>query len=124
MKALALFAAVAAIAVTPSLVLAQTVSQPQLPPSAQERHPIPEQPNTAPFSPAHQQAQLSNLPGQCATATARASDNVGLRIQQPQPGAETRSSQAADLQAAAAFAAAGDDDGCWHWYDRAMQVVR
>ncbi len=117
MKSIAVLVAAAAFAAVPALAQ-------QLPPSAQERHPIPEQPNTAPMSPAHQQAHQANALGQCGAIVAQARDNIGLRIQQPIPGAETRLSTNAALDAAAGFAAAGDDEGCWHWYDRAQQVLR
>ncbi len=95
-----------------------------IPAFAQSSYAPANKPVAAPISAAHQQAQLANDPARCGLEVSRASDNIGLRIQQPIPGAETRLSAIADLQAAADAAAAGDDAACWHWYDRAQQVVR
>jgi len=118
MKLIAVVFTAAAIAASTS-AFAQ-----QLPSSAQERHPIAERNVPAPLSPAHQQAMVSGIPNQCGGTVEKFRDNVGLRIQQPEPGASTRLAQNADLQAAADFSRAGDEEGCWYWYDRAMQVVR
>jgi len=117
----------AALIALPTVVLAQGAPTP-LPPSAQEQHPIPvvklANPTAAPFSPAHQQALLGAVPGQCGKIAAQALDNVGLRIQQNLPGTEPRISVISNLQAAIAAQEEGSEDSCWHWYDRAQQVVR
>jgi len=124
MRSFSFLLAAAALIAAPSLVLAQT----QLPPSAQEQHPIPEvrraNPTVPPFSPAHQQALLGAVPGQCGKIAAQALDNVGLRIQQNLPGTEPRMSVISNLQAAIAAQEEGSEDSCWHWYDRAQQVLR
>lgn len=76
-----------------------------------------------PASVAHQQAQLEKLPDACGPVAARAADNISLRIQGPD-AMNTRTNVNVMLQAALNAAAAGDDEGCWHWYDRSQQVVR
>ena len=76
-----------------------------------------------PMSAQHQQAQLANEPGRCGGDVARAQDNIALRMQQYN-GLETRASVNGALQTAATFAANGNDEDCWHWFDRAQSVVR
>ena len=49
---------------------------------------------------------------------------VGLRLHQPATGAEERSNVNTVLQKAAMADAAGDEETCWLWYDRANQVIR
>ena len=76
-----------------------------------------------PPSAAHLQAQLNKLPDACGPAAAKAADNVGLRIQ-GMDGISTRTAVNQLLDAAKAYAAAGDEEACWHWYDRSQNIVR
>lgn len=79
---------------------------------------------SAPMSAQHAQGLANNQPGQCAKEVSKMQDQVGLRIQQWATGAEARNSVNSELQAAAGAAAAGNEEGCWRWYDRAQQTVR
>jgi len=76
-----------------------------------------------PASAAHLQAQLNKLPDACGPAVAKAADNIGLRVQ-GMDGISTRTAVNQMLSAAQQYAAAGDEEACWHWYDRSQQVVR
>jgi len=76
-----------------------------------------------PPSAAHLQAQLNKLPDACGPAAAKAADNVGLRIQ-GMDGMSGRTAVNQLLDAAKAYAAAGDEEACWHWYDRSQNIVR
>jgi hypothetical protein len=79
-------------------------------------------PPPVPMSAPHAQARAIEL-DRCAKEVAKARDNVGLRIQQWN-GAESRALMNAELDTAANAAAAGDEQACWHWYDRAQQTMR
>jgi hypothetical protein len=88
-----------------------------------QENPYTKAPAATPQSLAHQQAQLDHDPAACGHAVDRALDNVGLRVL-GMDGMNTRMNANALLGAARNAAAAGDDAACWHWYDRAQQVVR
>ena len=72
-----------------------------------------------PMSPAHKLAALSNEPGVCGLLVDKAADNVSLRIQ-GMDGMSSRLHTNALLEAARNAADAGDEEACWHWYDRAQ----
>jgi len=91
---------------------------------AQSPYPPANQSVYTPMSAAHAQAQANNEPGRCGKEVSRLQDQVGLRVQQFATGAETRGSVISELETAANAAKAGDEQTCWHWYDRAQQTVR
>lgn len=91
---------------------------------AQSPYPPANKPVYTPMSDAHTQAQAAKDPGRCAKEVSKMKDQVGLRIQQYGSGAETRGSVLSELDTASNAANAGDEETCWHWYDRAQQTVR
>jgi hypothetical protein len=91
---------------------------------AQSPYPAANQSVYTPMSAAHAQAQANKAPGQCAKEVSKMQDQIGLRLQQFATGAETRGSVMSELDTASNAAKAGDEDTCWHWYDRAQQTVR
>ena len=72
-----------------------------------------------PMSAAHKLAAVDNVPGTCALLVERTLNNISLRIQGPD-GMNGRMHTTALLQGARNAADAGDDEACWHWYDRAQ----
>lgn len=82
-----------------------------------QQNPYTKAPPPSPMSGAHQQAQLNHDPDACSKAVEKTLDNVELRIQGKE-GMDTRTTKNALLQAARNAAAAGDDEGCWHWFDK------
>src|SRR5438132_895893 len=90
---------------------------------AQTKYPEANAPAYTPPSAAHLQAQASGQPDRCGEVTATARDSISLRIQQYN-GQQNRDTVNALLATAAGYAAAGNYEQCWHWYDRAQNVVR
>ena len=72
-----------------------------------------------PLSAAHKLAAVENAPGTCAVLVEKQLNNISLRIQGPD-GMNGRMHTTALLQGARNAADAGDDEACWHWYDRAQ----
>ena len=92
-------------------------------PAFAQENPYTKAPAPTPLSLAHQEAQLDHDPAACGRAVDHALDNMGLRIL-GMDGMNTRMAANTLLGAARNAAAAGDEEACWHWYDRAQQVVR
>lgn len=90
---------------------------------AQARYPEANAPVYVPPSADHLQAQATGQTGICGPDALKALDSPGLRIQQYN-GTENRMSVISALQTAANYAKAGNEQECWHWYDRAQAVVR
>src|SRR6185369_11362778 len=90
---------------------------------AQAKYPQANAPVATPPSAAHQLALGSGQPDRCGDVTATARDNPSLRIQQFN-GQQNRDTVNAMLSTAASFAAVGNYEQCWHWFDRAQAVVR
>ena len=88
-----------------------------------QQNPYTKAPPAMPMSRPHQQALLSNDPDACSKAVEKSMDDVSMRIQGKE-GMETRTTKNALLQAARNAAAAGDNEGCWHWYDKVSNFVR
>jgi len=72
-----------------------------------------------PLSAAHKLAALANEPGTCAVLVEQALNNISLRIQGPD-GMNGRMHTTALLLGARNAADVGDEEACWHWYDRAQ----
>ena len=77
----------------------------------------------APMSQAHQAAHQSNDPAACFKAVAKAREDVWMRIQHTL-GMENRGTIDANLDAAEDALARGDNEDCWHFYDRSQAIVR
>jgi hypothetical protein len=78
-------------------------------------------PPPAPVSAAHQQALLNGIPDPdaCIKAVDKAAGTIGFRIQGGD-GMNGRMYLLGMYEAARSSARAGDNDACWHFYDRAM----
>jgi hypothetical protein len=88
---------------------------------AQTTYPQANAPVYTPPSIAHQQAQAAGVPDQCGAVTAKAQNSVSLRLQQYN-GQPNRGNVNAFLDTARDYAALGNEEQCWHWFDRAQQV--
>ncbi|HEX9463823.1 MAG TPA: hypothetical protein VGB82_14585 [Alphaproteobacteria bacterium] len=83
-----------------------------------QENPYTKAPPPTPMSSLHQQAQLNHDPDACVRAVDKMQDNVGLRIH-GDDGKNTRMYVNTLLDTARNAARAGDDEACWHWYDKA-----
>ena len=88
-----------------------------------QQNPYTKAPSGSPMSATHQQALLGNDPAACSKAVDKGLDDISLRIQ-GREGMDSRTTKTAMLQAARNAAAAGDNEGCWHWYDKVSNFVR
>jgi len=88
-----------------------------------QENPYTKAPPPVPQSLAHQQAQLDHDPDACGRTVDKALDNPGLRVL-GMDGMTTRMGVNAMLGAAHNAAAAGNDEACWHWYDRSQLYGR
>ena len=88
-----------------------------------QQNPYTKAPPASPMSGAHQQALLGQDPAACSKAVERSMDDISLRIQ-GREGMDSRTTKTAMLQAARNAAAAGDNEGCWHWYDKVSNFAK
>jgi hypothetical protein len=84
-----------------------------------QENPYTKAPPPVPMSATHVLAQSANDPDACIKAVEKSADNVGLRIHGKE-GENGRLAVNTMLDAARNAAHAGDNEACWHWYDRAM----
>ena len=88
-----------------------------------QQNPYTKAPPPSPMSRPHQQALLGNDPDACSKAVEKSMDDISLRIQ-GREGMDTRTTKTALLQAARNAAAAGDNQTCWHWYDKVSNFAK